>query len=237
MVVLTGAGVSVASGLRPYRGPGGLWTDQPELAARMTAGAAPDDLWHLFGPLRGELARAEPNAAHRALAALEARVPLTVITQNIDGLHQRAGSQSVVELHGALGRSRCVACDRVTEDLVPHVTAPRCECGGALRPDVVLFEEPLPVDAEYAAKRALRDCDLFLAIGTSGTVSPASNFVRSAGTRARTPSTSTSPRWSLRTRRSVRPCSGARRRCSPRSSASSDERRGSREATRLPFAA
>ena len=157
MVVLTGAGVSVASGLRPYRGPGGLWTEQPELAARMTAGAAPDDLWRLFGPLRGELARAEPNAAHRALAALEARVPLTVITQNIDGLHQRAGSQSVVELHGALGRSRCVACDRVTEDLVPHVTAPRCECGGALR-----------------------DCDLFLAIGTSGTVSPASNFVRSA---------------------------------------------------------
>ncbi|MEQ9073560.1 MAG: Sir2 family NAD-dependent protein deacetylase [Sandaracinaceae bacterium] len=180
VVVLTGAGVSVASGLRPYRGPGGLWTEQPELAARMTAGAAPDDLWRLFGPLRGELARAEPNAAHRALAALEARVPLTVITQNIDGLHQRAGSQSVVELHGALGRSRCVACDRVTEDLVPHVTAPRCECGGALRPDVVLFEEPLPVDAEYAAKRALRDCDLFLAIGTSGTVSPASNFVRSA---------------------------------------------------------
>jgi len=180
-VVLTGAGVSVASGLRPYRGPGGVWNEQPELREQAGADALARDpmlVWRVFGPMRAELAAALPNPAHRALA----RPELTIITQNIDGLHQRAGSPNVIELHGNLGRTRCTSCDAPSfaDDSVPD-TIPACSsCGAALRPDIVLFDEPLATRAEWGAKRALRGCDLFLAIGTSGTVSPASNFVRSA---------------------------------------------------------
>jgi len=187
VVVLTGAGASVASGLRPYRGPGGLWEEDPALKAMATAGASPADLWRLWGALRGEVALASPNEAHRALARFEARITgdggvFSLITQNVDGLHQRAGSRAVIELHGALRRSRCSACDLPPfDDETPHLTPPPCpRCGAPLRPAVVLFDEPLGADEEVGAKRALRGCDLFLAIGTSGSVWPASSFVRSA---------------------------------------------------------
>jgi NAD-dependent deacetylase len=189
VVILTGAGISVASGLPTYRGPGGLWTrpgvevPDAELFAR-----EPSKLWSLFGPMRGDIRAAAPNAAHLALAAWEARRPagstFTLLTQNVDGLHVRAGSRNVVELHGSLQRTRCSSPDCTLspfEDLAGHEQAPMCErCGQPLRPDVTLFGEPLPVDAEWAAKKALRECELFLAIGTSGTVAPASNFVRGA---------------------------------------------------------
>jgi NAD-dependent deacetylase len=130
--------------------------------------------------------RAHPNAAHLAIADVERIAPadarVTVLTQNIDGLHQRAGSTNVVELHGSLFRTRCTRCDAPPfEDRVAHPEAPSCaRCGAAQRPDVVLFGEALDADDEWAAKKALRECDLFIAVGTSGTVSPASNFVRSA---------------------------------------------------------
>jgi NAD-dependent deacetylase len=189
VVVLTGAGISVASGLPTFRGPGGLWERNPELAAEMTAGANLDQVWRTFGPLRAQLRAARPNAAHLALAAFEARVvadggSVTVVTQNIDGLHSRAGSRSVLELHGTLLRTRCSregCAQRPFDDDAPHDAAPPCPtCGAPLRPAVVLFEEPIEVDAEVGSKRALRDSDLFLSIGTSGTVWPASSFVRSA---------------------------------------------------------
>ncbi|MBN2193987.1 MAG: NAD-dependent deacylase [Polyangiaceae bacterium] len=191
IVVLTGAGISVASGLRPYRGPGGLWEEHPELADIATGEAAKTDPmapWRAFGAVRAAVLAAEPNPAHLALANLEARLKgtatVTVITQNVDGLHQRAGSQDVVEFHGALRRTRCSNPDCTSQpfddDSLP-IDLPLCgTCGQALRPDIVLFDEPIPVDAEWAAKKALRDCKLFLAVGTSGTVSPASNLVRSA---------------------------------------------------------
>jgi NAD-dependent deacetylase len=198
IVVLTGAGVSVASGLRPYRGPGGLWEEAgvAELATPQSLAERPRDVWRLFGSVRVAARAAQPNAAHEALAAWERRLDegatFTLITQNIDGLHQRAGSRNVIELHGSAFRTRCssVQCDLAPfADDDPHDREmPACpRCGHALRPDVVLFEEPISGDAEWRSKRALRDCDLFLAVGTSGTVSPASNFVRAAEfARART---------------------------------------------------
>jgi NAD-dependent deacetylase len=191
IVILTGAGISVASGLRPYRGPGGIWEEGG--AGRLAFAHSVDEdsaaAWDLFGPLRGAARAAQPNAAHTVIAELERRCApprrVTVITQNIDGLHQRAGSVDVVELHGSVFRTRChnAKCDLAPfEDDAAHTgEAPRCpRCSAPLRPDVVLFNEPIPVDAEWRSKRALRDCDLFIAVGTSGTVSPASNFVRSA---------------------------------------------------------
>lgn len=191
IVVLTGAGVSVASGLRPYRGPDGWWTDHPEHREMATAKAARDDpmsTWNAFGSLRASVAKASPNPAHVALAKAEARRPagttLTVITQNIDGLHRDAGSSSVIELHGNLSRTRCSnpTCDlEPFEDRTVPETLPRCSrCDASLRPDIVLFDEPMAVRPEWESKQVLRDCDLFVAVGTSGTVSPAANFVRSA---------------------------------------------------------
>lgn len=191
IVVLTGAGISVASGLPTYRGVGGLWTTSPELASQAAAAPARDDpttTWRNFASLRRAVQAAEPNAAHLALAELERSLPtdatLTIITQNVDGLHARAGSRRVLELHGSLLRSRCsdVACSlEPFEDLRDPSEAPPCpRCGAPLRPDLVLFDEPLPARAEWESKRALRECDLFVAVGTSGTVSPAANFVRAA---------------------------------------------------------
>jgi NAD-dependent deacetylase len=190
VVVLTGAGISVASGLPTYRGPGGLWTrpGNEEVPDAALYARDPSRLWALFGPLRGQARAARPNAAHLALAAWEARraegASFTLLTQNVDGLHSRAGSRNVVELHGSLLRTRCgnPGCALSPfEDTAEPAQAPACErCGRALRPDITLFDEALPVDAEWAAKKALRDCDLFLAIGTSGTVAPAANFVRGA---------------------------------------------------------
>ena len=198
IVVLTGAGVSVASGLRPYRGAGGLWEEAgiAELATPRALAERPADVWRLFGAVRTQARAAEPNAAHRALAAVEGRLgggaELTLVTQNIDGLHQRAGSRNVIEIHGSAFRTRCSsgACElEPFDDEDPRTgPVPECpRCGASLRPDVVLFDEAIPGGAEWRAKRALRDCDLFLAVGTSGTVSPASNFVRAAEfARART---------------------------------------------------
>lgn len=190
IVVLTGAGVSVASGLPTYRGPGGLWT-RPETDtvpdAAMLA-EAPSRIWSHFGPLRRHLGTAQPNAAHLALASWEQRLgqgqTFTLLTQNVDGLHTRAGSRNVVELHGSLLRTRCGNPDCTLapfEDTASHEQAPECaRCHAPLRPDVTLFGEALSVDAEWAAKKALRDCNLFLAIGTSGAVTPAANYVRGA---------------------------------------------------------
>lgn len=191
IVVLTGAGISVASGLRPYRGPGGLWEeiDAATNADQSILEKDPFVPWKLFGPLRKQLLSTQPNAAHLALAKLESQLSTNqqflIITQNIDGLHQKAGSKNVVELHGSISYTRCInpSCSSKSypdsdphDDKLPHCTV----CQSPLRPDVVLFGEQIPPHAEWTAKRTLRDCDLFIAVGTSGTVSPASNYVRAA---------------------------------------------------------
>jgi NAD-dependent deacetylase len=129
----------------------------------------------MFWKLREAVRGVAPTAAHRALATYIPRA--TIITQNVDGLHQQAGSPNVVEFHGSLTRWRCEEC--MYEGEPPAGELPR-HCGEIMRPAAVLFGELIPPEAEHAAKRALRDCDLFVAIGTSGTVWPAAGFVRSA---------------------------------------------------------
>jgi NAD-dependent deacetylase len=189
IVVVTGAGISVASGLPTYRGVGGLW-DTVDVGSHATAAAIAADparVWAFFAGVRGQIAGAKPNAGHLAIADAERRLrsdqQLTVVTQNVDGLHSIAGSTRVVELHGTLRQSRCTRCDYVRAEDLAAVSqdCPACPtCSQPMRPAVILFDEALPVDAEWASKKALRDCDLFIAVGTSGTVSPASNFVRAA---------------------------------------------------------
>ena len=181
IAVLTGAGISHSAGLPTYRGPGGLWTD-PRLASLSDVNALVSDrgaVTDLFWSFRRAIEAVQPTPAHRALAAFEDQLPrgtkFQIITQNIDGLHQRAGSKQVTEFHGSLRRWRCDTCTFEVEP--PDGEAP-VHCGQRMRPSVVLFGEMIPVDAERAVKQALRDCDLFVAIGTSGTVEPASSLVR-----------------------------------------------------------
>jgi NAD-dependent deacetylase len=183
-VVLTGAGISVAAGLPTYRGEGGLWEARPELAQALRAGVAPDVAWDAMLPLREAVARAAPTAAHHALAELGRRAAargasLVVVTQNVDGLHARAGQPQLIELHGRLERTRCTRCERPPfVDGRPDARAPCEACGAPMRPDVVLFDEPLGAREEVDTKRAFRDADVFVAIGTSGKVDPAARFVR-----------------------------------------------------------
>ena len=185
IVVLTGAGLSVGSGLPTYRGKNGLWKDG-RVDPRATAQGIKEDLmgcWELFLPLRAGAKEAQPNDGHRALATFEASLPsdcsFTLITQNVDGLHKRAGSRNVVELHGNILRSRCndENCQSAScEDERDYQTC--CTtCGGRLRPDIVLFGEMIPLDASWPMKMAMREVDLFLSIGTSGTVLPAATMV------------------------------------------------------------
>jgi NAD-dependent deacetylase len=189
IVVLTGAGISAASGLRTYRGPDGLWSD-PETAKFSSIEGfrdEPDRCWQFWSALRLRALSAAPNEAHLTLAKLEQQLAeqekkFTLITQNVDELHQRAGNQAVVELHGSIFFTRCSndRCDLkpFRQEEQPRTPALCSFCKELLRPNIVLFNEPIPGEAEWRAKRAFRDCDLFIAIGTSGTVSPASSFVQ-----------------------------------------------------------
>jgi NAD-dependent deacetylase len=191
ITVLTGAGISVASGLCTYRGAGGIWEkyDVEYYGHVDRIKDAPEKLWELFGSLRGSVGNVKPNQAHSALASLEKYLKpsqcFQLVTQNIDGLHQLAGSANVIELHGNIAMTRCSSTDcklNPFHDKDPHTDKPpSCKvCSSPLIPNVTLFGEALPSYETWLVKNALRDCDLFLAIGTSGTVSPASNYVRSA---------------------------------------------------------
>ena len=187
IVVLTGAGISVASGIAPFRGPGGLWTDH-DIERCATARALrkrPQVVWEAFAELRRSARVTKPNPTHFALAELEKHRPNTMIlTQNIDGLHQAAGSKNVVELHGNNHRTRCTHCQREPYDDT-SVEFANCDiCGHALRYDIVLFEENLDGDDMDRAVRSLQQCDLFITAGTSGIVWPAAGFsqiARAAG--------------------------------------------------------
>jgi NAD-dependent deacetylase len=192
--VLTGAGVSAESGLGTFRDKDGLWSrfNPMKLATPEAFAADPDQVHAFYNMRRQNLITAEPNAAHFALARLESGLnergdSLFLCTQNIDDLHERAGLQRAVHMHGELLKARCAACERVSscrEDLGVEATCPSCYGIGTLRPHVVWFGEmPLEMDAIYAA---LFEADLFVAIGTSGSVYPAAGFVaeaRAAGIR------------------------------------------------------
>lgn len=185
--ILTGAGVSAESGLKTFRDPGGLWEqhDPRELATPEAFARAPA-LVHRFYNWRRQAARAaEPNAAHHALARLEREMPagdvLTLVTQNVDDLHARAGSRAPLAMHGSHTHVRCTGCGTVepwAADLDLETPCPACAATGTLRPDIVWFGEmPHHLDA---IARALGQADIFVAIGTSGAVYPAAGYVAAA---------------------------------------------------------
>src|SRR3954471_25006293 len=184
IVILTGAGVSAESGLATFRGPDGLWEGhRVEDVATPEAFHRDPALVHAFyDARRAKLATVQPNAAHRALARLEAEWPgeLLLVTQNVDDLHERAGSRRLVHMHGALRSALCAACGIRTPwegSLPPETECPNCDML-ALRPDIVFFGE-MPYQMERI-ERALADADLFVSIGTSGAVYPAAGFVQTA---------------------------------------------------------
>jgi NAD-dependent deacetylase len=180
--VLTGAGISAESGIPTFRGEEGLWKKfKPEELANFDAFIRnPDLVWGWYAYRRELIHEVKPNPAHHALAELERRAKkFTLVTQNVDNLHQRAGSQQVVELHGNIERSYCIECGTVASEstLDDSKGAPRCDkCGGFIRPDVVWFGEMLPVEAFSKAEAAARHCDIFMSIGTSAVVYPAASL-------------------------------------------------------------
>jgi len=190
VVVLTGAGISAESGLPTFRGAGGLWegTRVEEVATPEAFRRDPEMVWRFYHARRRALTQVAPNAAHRALVALEGYLEggsFTLITQNVDDLHQRAGSRSVLPMHGELRKVRCSGCGAVDEASGELDPTPRCACGALLRPHVVWFGE-VPFHLPEIT-RALRDAQLFVVIGTSGHVYPAASFIFEArAARART---------------------------------------------------
>jgi NAD-dependent deacetylase len=183
VAVLTGAGISAESGLATFRGAGGLWEGHrvEEVATPTAFGRDPALVWRFYNLRRANLATVQPNAGHLALVELEKRLGanFTLVTQNVDGLHQTAGSQNVLEIHGGLRRVRCVGCQRVTDRGTEALAdLPRCEaCAEMLRPDVVWFEEPLPTKIWSRAVDAVQTCDCFLVVGTSAIVYPAAGLI------------------------------------------------------------
>ncbi|WP_416222088.1 NAD-dependent deacylase [Sphingomonas sanguinis] len=184
IVILTGAGVSAESGIATFRGPGGLWEGhRVEDVCTPEALAADPDLVHRFYDLRrAGLASVEPNPAHDALARLdrEWRGELLIVTQNVDDLHERAGAERMLHMHGALKQALCAACGERFDwpgDLPPGTSCPACTAP-RLRPDIVFFGE-IPYHMERI-EAALAQADLFVSIGTSGAVYPAAGFVRMA---------------------------------------------------------
>ncbi|MDR7148867.1 NAD-dependent deacetylase [Hydrogenophaga palleronii] len=188
LVVLTGAGMSAESGVPTFRDAmTGLWArfKPEELATEQAFRADPQRVWDWYVSRREAVALVEPNAGHRALAAFQSRYPgrLTLITQNVDGLHQRAGSVPTIALHGALAEDRWLDAPRAccTADSIKAGRPPRCGvCGNLRRPSVVWFGESLPSAALDAAENAVQQCDLMLVVGTSGAVYPAAGLVLSA---------------------------------------------------------
>jgi NAD-dependent deacetylase len=187
--VLTGAGISAASGIPTFRGAqDSLWSRYrpEELATPEAFVRDPELVWRWYDWRRGLIAASEPNAAHRALAELAGRTRLTLVTQNVDGYHQQAGSTGVVEFHGSIWMLRCTRCDHAAEDRrVPLPIPPRCpQCQALLRPGVVWFGEGIPPQAMEDATVAAANCRVLLVIGTAGAVYPAAGLVdiaRSAG--------------------------------------------------------
>src|SRR5436309_6556589 len=186
VAILTGAGISAESGLPTFRDAmTGLWARfrPQDLATPEAFLRDPRLVWQWYAWRRELVAQAAPNAAHLALVQMEQHVPtFTLITQNVDGLHQRAGSKNVIELHGNIARTKCFDEDVIVEDWpTTDEVPPRCpRCRGLLRPDVVWFGEVLPRQAFTKAVQAATQCDLFFSIGTSGTVEPAASLLEVA---------------------------------------------------------
>ena len=187
IVILTGAGLSAESGLHTFRDKDGIWSkyDYRDVATPEGFQRNPALVLNFYNERRRQNAHVKPNAAHFALARLEAAYPgeVLIITQNVDPLHEMAGSKNLIHMHGEIAKALCNACGARHpigfEDLTPGTVCPGCSKAGGMRPDVVWFGEmPYRMDEIY---RALSRCDLFISIGTSGTVYPAAGFVQEAG--------------------------------------------------------
>jgi len=178
---LTGAGISAESGVPVFRGAGGLWREYraEELATPEAFASDPRLVWEWYDWRRSVVARAEPNAGHLTLVELERRADeFTLVTQNVDGLHESAGSQRVLKLHGDLWMLRCTGCgaESANREVPLKQLPPRCACGALLRPGVVWFGEALPTDVLDAAFQAAGRAEVFLVVGTSAVVQPAASL-------------------------------------------------------------
>ena len=181
VAALTGAGISAESGVPTFRGADGLWRNHnvTELATPDAFAQDPELVWEFYNWRRRLINGLTYNPAHKALVDLEAKVPhFTLITQNVDGLHLKAGSRNVLEIHGNLWKVRCTRCHKITTDMSPDMgTLPKCqECGGLLRPHVVWFGESLDYPLLHQAMEASRTCQVMLVIGTSAVVQPAASL-------------------------------------------------------------
>ncbi len=196
VVALTGAGISAESGIPTFRGPNGLWRNFPpeKLATPEAFSRDPRLVWEWYDWRRGIIHEAAPNLGHRALAEIERQVSgdgkgsFTLATQNVDGLHDRAGSRNVLKLHGDIWLLRCTGCGAAerNEEVPLQNLPPRCRCGELFRPGVVWFGEPLPAEEWERAEEASARAQVFLVVGTSATVYPAAGLAltaRQAGAR------------------------------------------------------
>jgi NAD-dependent deacetylase len=185
IVFFTGAGLSAESGIPTYRGSGGIWREYnyEDYACQHAFERQPEKVWDFHDKRRAAVAACEPNVGHRVIAEVQQgrREPgkprtVSVITQNIDGLHQRAGATDVIELHGSLWRVRCDPEGIVRDDESVPMNPRRCACGAYLRPDIVWFEDRLDGDVLDRARAALEGCDLLVSVGTSAVVYPAAEL-------------------------------------------------------------
>ena len=179
IVFVTGAGISQESGIPTFRGKDGLWRnyDVMKLATINAFYDNPKLVWEWYNERRKNIFSAEPNLGHKAIAELEKFVKVVVLTQNIDGLHQRAGSTEVLELHGSIVKIKCTVCDFKSEILTEFIHMPPfCKCGNILRPDVVWFGESLPQEIWQRAMIHASKCDVMIVVGTSLVVSPANTL-------------------------------------------------------------
>ena len=179
VTALTGAGISTESGIPPFRGKGGLWEkyDPMEVAHIDSFLQDPIKVWNLlFKDMKEVLDKATPSDSHKGLAKLEELGILkTIITQNVDGLHQMAGNTDVIEFHGNMAWQKCMDCHKryETHSIDISQIPPRCSCDGILRPAAVLFGEMIPQDALWRSRQVANDCDVMLVLGTSAVVQPA----------------------------------------------------------------
>ena len=179
IIFVTGAGISQESGIPTFRGKEGLWRnhDPMKLATIDAFYNNPKLVWEWYNERRGNIFQAHPNQGHKAIAELEKYVQVVVLTQNIDGLHQKAGSSKVLELHGSIVRIKCSVCD-FKDEIQTEISKnpPLCKCGNVLRPDVVWFGESLSQNIWQKAMIFASECDLMVVVGTSLAVSPANTL-------------------------------------------------------------